>query len=167
MILYNHKRKGDKNNMKNFPNEICFDMDGTIADLYSVENWLPKLRAEDASPYIEAAPMWDMVELAEVLRELQAHGVVITVITWLSKDSTESYKKAVRDAKREWLERYDFPFDHFHGVQYGATKADSVRRYTDNAWLIDDNAKVRQGWHLGEAIDPTEVDIISLFESLI
>ena len=153
--------------MKNFPNEICFDMDGTIADLYSVENWLPKLRAEDASPYMEASPMWDMAELAKVLRELQAHGVVITVITWLSKDSTESYKKTVRDAKKEWLEKYDFPFDHFHGVQYGATKADSVRKYTNNAWLIDDNAKVRQGWHLGEAIDPAEVDIIRLFESLI
>lgn len=153
--------------MKNFPNEICFDMDGTIADLYGVENWLPKLRAEDASPYLEAAPMWDMAELAEVLRELQKLGVVITIITWLSKDSSEEYKKAVRQAKREWLEAQDFPFDHFHGVQYGATKADSVRRYTNNAWLIDDNEKVRQGWHLGEAIDPTEVDIISLFESLI
>ena len=30
---------------------ICFDMDGTIADLYAVPNWLDKLRAEDASPY--------------------------------------------------------------------------------------------------------------------
>lgn len=29
---------------------ICFDMDGTIADLYAVPNWLDKLRAEDASP---------------------------------------------------------------------------------------------------------------------
>lgn len=153
--------------MENFPNEICFDMDGTIADLYAVDDWHSKLRAEDASPYADAAPMWDMTELAAILRELQRKGVVITVITWLSKDSTKDYKKAVRDAKREWLERYDFPFDHFHGVQYGATKADSVRKYTNNAWLIDDNAKVRQGWHLGETIDPTEVNIIDLFESLI
>ena len=29
---------------------ICFDMDGTIADLYAVPNWLEKLRAYDASP---------------------------------------------------------------------------------------------------------------------
>ena len=151
----------------NTPNEICFDMDGTIADLYAVENWLPKLRAEDASPYIEAKPMWDMVELAEVLRELQQMGVKITVITWLSKDSSEEYKKAVRQAKREWLEAQDFPFDHFHGVQYGATKADSVRKFTDNAWLIDDNAKVRKGWHLGETIDPTNCDIIEILKNLL
>ena len=39
---------------------ICFDMDGTIADLYNVPNWLPKLRAEDASPYEDAAPIYDM-----------------------------------------------------------------------------------------------------------
>ena len=42
---------------------IYFDMDGTIADLYNVENWLPKLRAEDASPYIEAEIMVDASEL--------------------------------------------------------------------------------------------------------
>ena len=149
------------------PNEICFDMDGTIANLYAVENWLAKLRAEDASPYLDAQPMWDMEALADILRQLQKQGITITVITWLAKDSTAEYKKAVREAKLDWLKKYDFPFDHFHGVQYGATKADSVRKFTDNAWLIDDNAKVRQGWHLGEAIDPTACDIIKLFESLI
>ena len=149
------------------PNEICFDMDGTIANLYGVEDWLPKLRAEDASPYLDAKPMWDMEALAGILRQLQNQGITITVITWLAKDSSAEYKKAVREAKLAWLEKYNFPFDHFHGIQYGATKADSVRKFTNNAWLIDDNAKVRKGWHLGEAIDPTEVDIISLFEGLI
>ena len=149
------------------PNEICFDMDGTIANLYGVEDWLPKLRAEDASPYLDAKPMWDMEALAGILRQLQNQGIIITVITWLAKDSSAEYKKAVREAKLAWLEKYNFPFDHFHGVQYGATKADSVRKFTNNAWLIDDNAKVRNGWHLGEAIDPAEVDILSLFEGLI
>lgn len=149
------------------PNEICFDMDGTIANLYGVKDWLPKLRAEDASPYLDAKPMWDMEALAGILRQLQNQGITITVITWLAKDSSAEYKKAVREAKLAWLEKYDFPFDHFHGVQYGATKADSVRKFTNNAWLIDDNAKVRNGWHLGEAIDPAEVDILSLFEGLI
>ena len=33
------------------PKMICFDMDGTIADLYAVPGWLEKLRAEDATPY--------------------------------------------------------------------------------------------------------------------
>ena len=149
------------------PNEICFDMDGTIANLYGVEDWLPKLRAEDASPYLDAKPMWDMEALAGILRQLQNQGITITVITWLAKDSSAEYKKAVREAKLACLEKYGCPFHHFRGVQYVATKADSVRKFTNNAWLIDDNAKVRNGWHLGEAIDPAEVDILSLFEGLI
>lgn len=86
---------------------ICFDMDGTIADLYAVPNWLDKLRAEDASPYAEAAPMWDMKALREVLLRLIDKGYEIRIISWLSKDSTEEYKTAVRKAKREWLKKYD------------------------------------------------------------
>lgn len=146
---------------------ICFDMDGTIADLYTVENWLPKLRAEDASPYEDASPMWDMEELNGVLEALKQAGYEIRIITWLAMNSSEEYKDAVRAAKIAWLQKWGFKFDHFHGVRYGATKADSVRREAYNAILIDDNAKVRKGWHLGETIDPTTTDIIKALRDLI
>ena len=111
-----------------------------------------------------------MVELASLLRQCQGFGIEIRIITWLSKDSTAEYDRAVRDAKREWLEAQGFPFDHFHGVQYGATKADSIRRYLaedETAILFDDNAKVRQGWHMGEAIDPVECDILEVLRGLV
>lgn len=150
--------------------KIVFDMDGTIADLYAVENWEPRLRAEDASPYAEAVPMWNMEILNQLLEMLKAQGHEIIVVTWLSKNSTEEYKDAVREAKREWLAEQCFPYNRFHGVQYGATKADSIRKYMnpdEEAILIDDNAKVRNGWHLGRAIDPTDIDIIQFLESLL
>ena len=156
--------------INNLPKMICFDMDGTIADLYAVDNWLSKLHAEDPSPYVEASVMWNMERLAEILTNLRELGVEIRIITWLSKESTEEYKNAVREAKREWLENCGFPYDHFHGVQYGATKADSIRKAlapNETAWLIDDNAKVRKGWHMGEAIDPTNVDLLELLSSLL
>lgn len=146
---------------------ICFDMDGTIANLFDVADWLPKLRAEDPSPYVEAAPMWDMAELRKVLIELK---IEVRIVTWLSKDSSEEYKSEVRQAKREWLDRYDFPYDHFHGVRYGATKADSVRNLlneNETAILIDDNAKIRNGWTLGEAVDPTAVNLIEYLRNLL
>lgn len=149
---------------------ICFDMDGTIADLYAVEGWLQMLRAEDATPYQEAEPMWDMTALAEVLMLAKANGIEIRIVTWLSMNSTEGYKNEVRRAKREWCEKVGFPYDVFHGVQYGATKADSVRRYLadgDTAILIDDNAKVRNGWHLGDTIDPTACDLIETLRALV
>lgn len=147
---------------------ICFDMDGTIADLYSVPNWLDKLRAEDASPYTEAAPMWDMKALRKILLKLIDKGYEIRIISWLSKDSTEEYKTAVRKAKKEWLEKYNFPAEKCHFVAYGTTKADCIRRIADApAILIDDNAKVRNGWTLGTTIDPMNCDLIAELEKLV
>ena len=143
---------------------FCFDMDGTIADLYAVEDWLDKLRNEDASPYLEARPMWNMRELNTALMQLIKQGHEVRIISWLSMDSTPEYKRAVREAKAAWLKRYDFPADKYHFVAYGATKADSVRKaaYGMPAILIDDNAKVRNGWHLGDTIDPTAVDLVEV-----
>ena len=149
---------------------ICFDMDGTLADLYNVPNWLEQLRAFDPTPYREAECMWDEEELAYVLNTLIDNGVEVRIITWLSKESTPEYDEAVREAKREWLETLGIPYTHFHGVKYGATKADSIRRYLEEdetAWLFDDNAKVRQGWHMGEAFDPTAIDILDLLYALL
>ena len=149
---------------------ICVDMDGTIADLYGVENWLDHLNNFNPLPYAVADPMWDMDALSEVLNALRANHIEIRIISWLSKESCRDYDHAVRKAKREWLVKYNFPFDHFHGVAYGATKADSVRKYLaddESAILIDDNAKVREGWTLGDTIDPTATDIIEVLKGLL
>lgn len=146
---------------------INFDMDGTIADLYGVKDWLALLRSENPAPYLMAVPMCDMSELNEVCELLRAEGWEINIITWLSKDSSEEYKNLVREAKRTWLEEQGFHYDHFHGVQYGATKADSVRDRYDVSILVDDNEKVRNGWHLGDTIDPTAVNIIEKLSELL
>lgn len=151
---------------------ICFDMDGTIADLYGVENWLEKLRAYDASPYLVAEPMCDMEELAFLLEVAQHRGIEVRIITWLSKDTTKDYDDMVRIAKRAWLKAMGLPIDHFHGVKYGATKADSIRHSLDTssgdtAILFDDNAKVREGWHMGDAYDPTTCDICEVLKKIL
>ena len=147
---------------------IVFDMDGTVADLYNVENWLYKLRNEDSSPYEEAVPMWNMEELNKILDELREQGHYIDVVSWLSKDSTKAYKAKVRKAKKEWLNRY-MPVDYFHGVQYGTPKADVVRKWAKDteAILIDDSKEVRDSWHLGRTIDPTACDIIEVLRGLL
>ena len=149
---------------------VVFDMDGTIADLYGVPGWLDMLNANDPTPYEVANPMWDMRDLVDVLYELKANGIEIRVVTWLSQGSTAEYDELVRTAKREWLATYGLPIDHFHGVQYGATKANSVRKYlayNETAILVDDNAKVRKGWTLGETIDPTDCDLVNALRKLL
>ena len=78
---------------------IYFDMDGTIANLYGVDNWLPKLRNEDATPYTDAAPMVDTAKLQLLLAILQNRGYKIGIISWLAKNSSKYYDKMVRKAK--------------------------------------------------------------------
>lgn len=141
---------------------IVFDMDGTIANLYGVNNWLKKLRAECPSPYAEAAPMYDMEELVDLLNKLRAENWKIAVTSWLSKNSSTAYKKAVRQAKLEWLERYNFPADEVHLVAYGTTKANCTRHKADFQILVDDNKKVRAGWNLGATIDAKKNIMIEL-----
>lgn len=146
---------------------ICFDMDGTIADLYEVRGWLNCLEVENPAPYRAAKPMWNMPRLTKILRELIAQGWNVRVISWLSKDSSEDFKTAVRTAKREWLDRYNFPAENIHLVRYGATKADSVRGLADYAILVDDNEKVRNGWHLGDTIDPGRTNLLKELKKLL
>lgn len=144
---------------------LVFDMDGTIANLYGVPNWLEDLRNFNPNPYINAEPMYDMVKLITILKELQAIGYRIAVTSWLSKESTPEYDRQVRQAKKNWLEKYNFPADEIHIVKYGTTKANCTRKTQGNQILFDDNEQVRKGWHLGATIDANN-DILPVLEML-
>lgn len=135
---------------------LVFDMDGTIADFYGVDGWLADLMASDVRPYREARPLYDMFAMMEVLNELKNEGWYIVVTSWLAKDSTKAFKKATREAKYNWLNKFNFPYDEIHLVQYGTTKANCTRKLGGYQLLIDDNAKVRAGWTLGNTFDANE-----------
>lgn len=139
---------------------LVFDMDGTIANLYKVENWLEDLRAYNPRPYIMAEPMYDMELLNLVLNTLKSRGWKIAIVSWLSKESTKEYDREVRQAKRDWLEKYNFPFDEIHLVKYGTTKANCTRKLGGYQVLVDDNEQVRKGWNLGSTINANN-DIIN------
>lgn len=150
--------------------EIVFDMDNTIANLYGVADWLEMLRAYDTTPYEIAEPLVDMAELACLLRSLKNCGVGVAVITWLSKEPTPEYDKAVRKAKREWLKKYDFPYDSFRGVAYGTPKHKiEEKRLADDeeALIFDDDVRVRRDWNLGGAIDPTNTNILDVLKEIL
>lgn len=144
---------------------IYFDMDGTIADLYSVENWSSRLRDEEATPYLEAKPMCDMTILSELLIKAKAQGYGIGIITWLSKGATKEYKKAVRQAKKQWLNNYlGVELDEAHFIQYG-TRKDYVAK-DKKGILFDDDERVRILWK-GKAYNPTEQNIIEVLQGII
>lgn len=145
---------------------IVFDLDGTLADLYSVFNWLEKLRSYDATPYSAAKPIYKAEELIPLIVELKDRGFRIIVTSWLSKKSTKEYDAAVRKAKKEWLAEYGFPYDEIHLVKYGTPKTKCSRGKAKYQILVDDNVEVRSKWTLGATIDANE-NIIPLLKALL
>lgn len=131
---------------------ICFDMDGTIANLYGVENWLPKLIASDATPYEEASVLLNMNSLARTLNRLQRKGYEIGIISWLAKNGTEEYGERVMTAKKKWLAKHlhSVQFDFIEIVNYGTDK-NIVNTCADDI-LFDDEEKNRTQWN-GQAFD--------------
>ena len=132
---------------------IWWDMDGTIANLYGVEDWLPKLRAYDPSPYAEAEVLWNMSQLARLMNRVHQMGYKLGIISWTAKNSTAEYDKAVAEAKRSWLGQHlaSVAFDSICIVSYGTPK--SLIMQTEDDILFDDEQGNRDAW-LGEAYEP-------------
>ena len=126
-------------------NKICFDMDGTIADLYANPNWLPLLRAFDPTPYETAKVLVNMSLLARYIHKVQQMGIEVVIISWLSKESNAEYDKAVSDAKLRWLAQHlpSVQFDEIHIVPYGTPKSMFA---DEESILFDDELRNRQEW---------------------
>lgn len=135
---------------------ICFDMDGTIANLYGVENWLAYLIAEDVKPYREAEVLVNMNSLARILNRLQRNGHEIGVISWTAKNGSEHYNKAVESVKREWLKEHlaSVKFDFIAVVPYGYNKSNFAN--SENDILFDDEEQNRKAWS-GVAYDVNNI----------
>ena len=131
---------------------INFDMDGTIADLYGVENWLEYLLAEDTTPYAVATPLVRLATLARRLNTLQRNGYDIAVISWLSKSGTEEYNRAVTEVKMAWLKKHlpSVEWNEIHIVPYGTPKQNFCKTPLDV--LFDDEERNRNNW-TGRAYD--------------
>lgn len=123
--------------------EIWFDMDGTIANLYGVDNWLEYLINEETKPYEIAKPLMNMNSLARVLNRLTKNGYSVNIISWTSKGGTEEYNARVTEVKKEWLKKHlaSVKFENIDIVPYGTNKSENR-----NGILFDDEAKNRNDW---------------------
>lgn len=131
---------------------INFDMDGTIADLYGVENWLAYLEAENPFPYENAAPLLHLSTLARKLNALQRNGYELAIISWLSKTGSRSYNDMVTVAKLGWLRKHmpSVHWDRIIIVPYGTPKENYCNSPLDI--LFDDEERNRNNW-TGRAFD--------------
>ena len=141
---------------------IFFDMDGTIADLYGVENWLDYLIEKNPLPYEIAKPLVRLSTLARYLNKLQAQGFRIGIISWLSKESNNIYDEMVTYTKIKWLEKHlaSVQFNEIHIVDYGTPKE---LFSNGNDILFDDEENNRMNW-VGTAYDVN--NIIDTLKSL-
>ena len=140
--------------------KINFDMDGTIADLYGVSNWLEDLLHEDVRPYVEAQPLVNLQALARVLNRLIRAGYEVNIISWTSRGGSEEYNEAVRQAKIKWLRQHlaSVHFSEIIIIPYGTPKelfADGI--------LFDDEEHNRTAWGKGAY---TEKEIFEILKNL-
>ena len=140
---------------------FCFDMDGTIADLYAVENWLDSLRAFSARPYAEAAPMMNFSALARQLNAAQRKGAKLVIISWASKCSNDDFDAAIREAKTAWLAAHlpSVRWDEIHVIPYGTNKAEVCGVSGKNFFLFDDEERNQEDWEdlNGMAFNPSDI----------
>ena len=128
---------------------VWFDMDGTIADLYGHENWLKRLRDEDATIFEELKPMCDMSEfLDDIYALLNANDayVEIGIITWTPMEAPYKFQNECAIAKTNWIEAYLPEIDEFHAIPYGTPKQSVINTKQGYHILVDDNEEVRKTW---------------------
>lgn len=142
---------------------INFDMDGTIANLYGVDNWLEMLIAEETTPYAEAEPLLRLCSLARVLNRLQRNGYKLAIISWLSKSGSEVYNEAVAAVKMAWLKKHlpSVNWDRITIVPYGTPK--QLFCTSEDDILFDDEERNRVEW-AGRAYDVN--NIIGILKTL-
>ena len=134
--------------------KIWFDMDGTIADLYGVDNWLEYLLAGDTFPYDNAKPLLNFSLFARLLHKVQANGYEIGIISWTSRGGSDLYNGEVALAKLIWLHKHlpSVEWDEIKIVAYGTNK----RQACGGGILFDDEEGNRTAWGEG-AYEPTEI----------
>lgn len=129
--------------------KIYFDLDGTVYDLYGVDNWLELLREEISGVYTTGNSLFD-TEFYKVVSCLLAKGVKFGVITWLSMTASPEYEENTRTEKLNWCKEH-LPFiETFVAQSYGTPKQNAIKSRTKNDILIDDNAEVLKVWCNGK-----------------
>ena len=138
---------------------IYFDMDGTLAGLFYVKDFSKKLANGDMSPYLDAQPLYNVEEMANVISQLQERGYKIGIISYVSKTPREA-----RKAKKEWLKRY-FPFaTEIHIIQEYTTKYKVAK--DKNGILVDDAKKNRDAWQ-GLSINAYRANLVKELQALL
>lgn len=137
---------------------VWFDMDGTIADLYSVNGWLVDLEAEDVRPYVEAKPLVNVAVITSLVKEIVKKGYRACVVTWGSKHASADYNKRVCEAKKAWLYK-TFPEIEWEQIVFYPYGTNKNAVNDGEEILFDDEERNRKDWQ-GLAFKPEAMEIV-------
>jgi hypothetical protein len=147
---------------------IALDMDGTLADLYNVPNWLESLHSEDVTPYKVAEPLCDTEALASALRLARTNGHTVEVLSWNCKgDISPEYRRKVRKAKVHWLKQHGLldEVDAVHVVKHGTPKSKVA---SGQGVLFDDETANRNEWSSsGRGVAFDAVNLVARIEQIV
>ena len=126
--------------------KIWMDLDGTVYDLYNINNWEPRLRAEDPTVFEDGDFIGDYDRFISICNKLVSIGVQFGVITWLSMQSSVEYEIECTEVKRSWVKKF-MPFvTEFNAQSYGTPKQNAIQKRAKTMYLLDDNKEVCEMW---------------------
>ena len=129
---------------------VYVDMDGTIANLYEVCNWLEKLRSEERDLFNNLNPMTTQERLLKIFPK-KLYNVKILSMT--PKNASEEYCEIVKQEKNAWLDKHFPQITERIYLKYGDNKN---LKNSKNAILLDDNEIIRKNFK-GLALNPIEI----------
>ena len=125
-----------------FPGHVYFDMDGTIADLYTEDINLDEVFTREERIFQNLKPLVNPIKLNAEIAKLTHKGYTVGVITWLPAGASAEYRETCKADKLEWTKKH-FPelANNFHALPFGTPKARAIKTLKV-ATLVDDNPEV-------------------------
>lgn len=126
---------------------VYLDMDGTIADLYGMKNWLEKLENEAKGLFLGCEPLVSEEELEYIF---PSEMYELRICSMTPKDASDEYCQVVIEEKNQWLDKYFPNITRRVYMKYGNNKNLKNSR---NHILVDDNEIIRNTFK-GKAFAP-------------
>ena len=140
MKLLNWK-KLEKLKMKLNKSHIIFDLDGTLYNLYGIDNWLKKVESGDPSVFTEGETLVNTEALNKKIEVFKKMGCTFSVVTWLPMGATDKYKKECYSRKMNWCRENLPTISEVNIIDYGIGKH-LYRKKDKFNYLIDDNLEI-------------------------
>ena len=98
---------------------VYLDMDGTIANLYGMENWLENLINEVEGLFLDCEPF---ITEEELLKFFPTEEYELRICSMTPLNATEEYCQVVINEKNQWLDKYFPSITHRVYMAYGNNK---------------------------------------------